>query len=209
MAPTYTPGLLSALTVFAFASSITPGPNNTMLMASGANFGLRASLAHMSGVTAGFVGLIALCGLGLAGVFAAFPPLHTVLKWGGAAYLLYLAWKIGSAKGIGTKAAGARPMSFAAAASFQFVNPKGWAMALGTVSAYVPATAFVANLAVALAIFAVTTVCAVLAWTAFGVALRRFLDRPAVLRTFNLVMALLLVASLYPLLAEAAPHAGP
>ncbi|MBV9995399.1 MAG: LysE family translocator [Caulobacteraceae bacterium] len=202
MTPTYTPELLSAMLAFAFAASITPGPNNAMLMASGANFGLRASAAHMSGVIAGFTVLLTLCGFGLAGVFAAFPPLHALLKWGGAAYLLWLAWKIASAKGIGAKAAGPRPMTFVAAVGFQFVNPKGWAMALGAVSAYVPTRAFVANLAVALAVFAAVSVFSVLAWTAFGVALRRFLDRPAALRAFNVGMALLLVASLVPLFTE-------
>ena len=104
MTPTYTPELFAALTLFAFASSITPGPNNAMLMASGANFGLRATLPHMWGVTTGFIGLIAICGLGLGGLFAASPLLHGVLKWGGAAYLLYLAWKIGTARGIGRAA---------------------------------------------------------------------------------------------------------
>jgi threonine/homoserine/homoserine lactone efflux protein len=202
MTPTYTPGLLIALALFAFAASITPGPNNTMLMASGANFGLRASLPHMWGVTVGFIGLIALCGLGLAGVFAAVPVLRHVLKWGGAAYLLYLAWKIATAKGVGVKTGRARPMSFAGAVAFQFVNPKGWVMALGTVSAYVPARAFLANLAVALLLFTVTNIFTVFTWTVFGVGIRRFLDRPATLRAFNLVMALLLVASLYPLFSE-------
>lgn len=206
MSPTYTPELLSALAVFAFSMSITPGPNNTMLMASGANFGLRASLPHMWGVTVGFIGLIALCGLGLAGVFTAFPILQTILKWGGAAYLLYLAFKIGTAKGIGTKAAGARPMTFLQAAGFQFINPKGWAMALGAVSTYVPARGFLPNLAVALLVFLVMNIGTVFTWTAFGVGLRRFLDRPAVLRAFNIAMALLLVASLYPLFAELSPR---
>ncbi len=205
MSPTYTPDLLSALAVFAFASSITPGPNNTMLLASGANFGLRASLPHMWGVTVGFIGLIALCGLGLAGVFTASPILHAILKWGGAAYLLYLAFRIGTARGVGAKAAGAKPLTFGQAVSFQFINPKGWAMALGTVSTYVPAKGFLPNLAVALLIFLVTNIATVFTWTAFGVGLRRFLDRPAVLRTFNIAMALLLVASLYPLFAELAP----
>ena len=202
MTPTYTPELLTALCLFAFASSITPGPNNTMLMASGANFGLRASLPHMWGVTTGFIGLIALCGLGLAGVFAAFPLLHHILKWGGAAYLLWLAFKIATAKGIGTKAAGSRPMSFPGAVAFQFINPKGWVMALGTVSTYVPARAFLANLCVALVIFTVTNIATVFTWTAFGVGIRRFLNRPRALRVFNVTMALLLVASLYPLFTE-------
>ncbi len=199
---TYTPELLAALSLFAFASAITPGPNNSMLMASGANFGLRASLPHIWGVTAGYVGLIALCGLGLAGVFAAFPVLREALKWGGAAYLIYLAWKIATAKGIGAKAAGARPMSFLGAAAFQFINPKGWVIALATVSTYVPARAFLANLGVALTICGLICVVAVFVWTAFGVGIRRFLSRPALLRAFNVGMALLLVASLYPLFTE-------
>ena len=202
MTPTYTPELLTALCLFAFASSITPGPNNTMLMASGANFGLRASLPHMWGVTIGFIGLIALCGLGLAGVFAAFPLLHQVLKWGGAAYLLWLAFKIATAKGIGTKATGGRPMRFSGAVAFQFVNPKGWVMALGTVSTYVPGRAFLANLMVALLVFTVTDAFTVFAWTAFGMGIRRILNRPLMLRVFNIGMGLLLVVSLYPLFSE-------
>ncbi len=200
--PTYTPGLLTALCLFAFASSITPGPNNAMLMASGANFGLRASLPHMLGVTMGFIGLIALCGLGLAGLFAAVPMLESVLKWGGVAYLLYLAFKIATAKGIGITAAGGRPMSFLGAVGFQFVNPKGWVMALGTVSTYVPARGFLPNFAVALLVFTVISSLSVFTWTAFGLGLRRFLDRPVALRIFNVAMAMLLVASLYPLLNE-------
>jgi threonine/homoserine/homoserine lactone efflux protein len=149
MMPTYTPEGLTALCVFAFASSITPGPNNTMLMASGANFGLRASFAHMAGVTLGFISLIALCGLGLAGVFSTFPWLRQVLKWGGGAYLLWLAFKIATSKGVGSQAAGRRPISFPGAVAFQFVNPKGWVMALGAVSTYVPGRAFLPNLLVA------------------------------------------------------------
>jgi len=202
MTTAFTPETLTALTLFAFAASITPGPNNTMLMASGANFGLRASLPHMWGVTAGFIGLLLLCGLGLAGVFAAFPVLHAALKWGGSAYLLWLAWKIGSASGIGVKAARARPMTFLGAVAFQVVNPKGWAMALGAVSTYVPAPGFLANLALTLAIFAGISVVTVFVWTAFGLGVRRFLARPLALRAFNIAMALLLVASLWPLFAE-------
>ena len=198
----YTPELLTALCLFAFSTSITPGPNNTMLMASGANFGLRASLPHMWGVTIGFIGLIALCGLGLAGVFAAFPVLQDVLKWGGGAYLLYLAFRIATAKGIGVKDVGGRPLTFAGAAAFQFINPKGWVIALGTVSTYVPVDHFLSNLGIALLIIMVANIFTVFTWTAFGVGIRRFLDRPIALRVFNVGMALLLVASLYPLFSE-------
>ena len=204
MSPSYTPELLSALVVFATMMSVTPGPNNTMLMASGANFGLRASQQHMWGVTVGFITLIAVCGLGLASVFTAVPILQQILKWGGAAYLLYLAFRIATAKGIGLKAAGAKPMSFGGAFAFQFVNPKGWAMALGAVSTYVPTKGFVANLSVALLIFLVVNIVTVFIWTAFGMGLRRVLERPAILRVFNVGMALLLVASLVPLFSELA-----
>ena len=202
MTPTYTPELLRALVVFTFATSITPGPNNMMIMASGANFGLKASLPHLAGITCGFLSLIFLCGVGLAGVFTAFPILHEILKWGGAAYLLWLAFKIGTAKGIGTKAAGARPMRFWEAVAFQAVNPKGWAMALGAVSTYVPPKPYLPNLIVAVLMFGIVGLPCTSTWAAFGVGLRRFLDRPAVLRAFNVTMALLLVASLFPLFAE-------
>jgi threonine/homoserine/homoserine lactone efflux protein len=92
--PSLSPELLPALVVFALVASITPGPNNTMLMASGVNFGVRATAPHMAGVCAGFFVLVIAAGLVLGGVFAAFPTLHGVLKVVGAAYLLYLAWKI-------------------------------------------------------------------------------------------------------------------
>jgi len=204
MIASFTPELTTALALFALASSITPGPNNTLLLASGANFGLRASLPHLAGVVSGFLGLIVLCGLGLAGPFATYPILHTILKWGGGAYLLYLAYRIATSSGVGLKPSGAKPMSFWQAVAFQFVNPKGWAMALGTVATYVPAKAFLTNLAIAIVIFAAINLPCCLLWTSFGLGLRRFLDRPNILRVFNLAMAGLLVVSLFPLFAELA-----
>ncbi len=205
MTPTYTPEAFSALFLFGVVTLITPGPNNAMLITSGANFGLRPTLPHLFGIIFGCAVLIFACGLGLAGVFTAFPVLHEVLKWGGGAYLLYLAYRIGTAEGIHGKAAGTKPLTFWQAAAFQFVNPKGWAVALGVVSTYVPAKGYLANLGVAQALMASIGLVTTLIWAAFGVGLRRFLDRPVVLRAFNITMALLLVASLYPLFAELAP----
>jgi threonine/homoserine/homoserine lactone efflux protein len=197
-----TPQLLAALTLFAFVSSITPGPNNTMLMASGANFGFRASAAHMIGVAVGFVTLLLAVGLGLGGVFAAYPQLHGVLAVVGGAYLLWLAWKIATSKGMGGGQGAAKPQTFVQAASFQAVNPKAWAMALGAVTTYAPGDHYVANvLAVALVFFAINAPCIAL-WTGFGVGMRRFLDRPLVLRVFNLAMAGLLVLSLIPMVLD-------
>ncbi|CAN7341769.1 LysE family translocator [Phenylobacterium sp. LjRoot164] len=197
-----TPELLAALALFAFVSSITPGPNNTMLMASGANFGFRASIPHMIGVSGGFLLLVVAVGLGLGGLFAAYPELHDVLAVAGGLYLLWLAWKIATSSGLGMGEAGARPQTFLQAAAFQWVNPKAWAMALGAVTAYAPREGYVTNILVVSVIFTAINLPCVASWTGFGVGLRRFLDRPAVLRAFNLGMALLLVLSLVPVALE-------
>jgi threonine/homoserine/homoserine lactone efflux protein len=197
-----TPELLAALALFAFVSSITPGPNNTMLMASGANFGFRASIPHMIGVSGGFLLLVVAVGLGLGGLFAAYPELHDILAIAGGLYLLWLAWKIATTSGLGIGEAGARPQTFLQAAAFQWVNPKAWAMALGAVTAYAPRDGYVTNILVVSVIFTAINLPCVASWTGFGVGLRRFLDRPAVLRAFNLGMALLLVLSLVPVAME-------
>jgi len=197
-----TPELLAALALFAFVSSITPGPNNTMLMASGANFGFRATTPHALGVSLGFFVLVMAVGLGLGGLFSAYPVLHDVLAVIGGGYLLWLAWKIATAKGIGVGKAGAAPQTFLQAAAFQWVNPKAWAMALGAVTAYAPRENYTFNILIVSTIFTAINLPCVSVWTGFGVGLRRFLNRPAVLRGFNVLMALLLVASLIPLALE-------
>ena len=198
----FTPELLAALTLFAFVSSITPGPNNTMLMASGANFGLKRTVPHLIGVSLGFLVLILAVGLGLGGLFAAYPLLHDLLKVLGCAYLLWLAWKLATAKGLGAAAAAGQPMTFLQAAGFQWVNPKAWAMAVSGVSAYTPQAGYVANLFVMGAVFTAVNLPCVSAWTGFGVGMRRFLDRPGAMKAFNLTMAALLVLSLWPMLAH-------
>jgi threonine/homoserine/homoserine lactone efflux protein len=173
-----------------------------MLLASGANFGFRASLPHAAGVLFGFLGLVAACGLGLGGVFRAYPPLHEALKWGGAAYLLWLAFKIARSRAIGAGSVGARPMTFLQAVAFQFVNPKGWAMALGTVATYLPSGFGLIDLALAVVIFGALNGPSIMTWMGGGVAMRRFLDRPAVLRAFNITMGVLLALSVAFTLAE-------
>ena len=197
--PTLTPDLLGALAAFAFATSITPGPNNTMLMVSGANFGFRATRAHLLGVSVGFLLLLLAVGLGLGGLFRAYPVLHDLLTLVGAAYLLWLAWKVATSRGIGGGAASAsRPQTFWEAVAFQWVNPKAWAMALGAVTAYAPQDAYVTNVLLIGFVFMAVNLPCVASWTGFGVGLRRVLNRPGVLRAFNVTMAALLVASLVP-----------
>lgn len=191
-----------ALALFAFATSITPGPNNTMVLASGANFGFRATTPHLMGIDLGFALMVVAVGAGLGGLFVMFPVLHTVLKYVGAAYLLYLAWQVANAGAPKAREAGGRPMTFLQAALFQWLNPKGWMAAVGAVATYTPAEPFVLNLITVTVVFALVMAPCIAIWAAAGTALRGVLANPLHLRGFNVTMALLLVASLYPLFSE-------
>ena len=191
--------LFLALAGFALVTSITPGPNNLMLMASGANFGLRRTLPHMLGVALGFVFMAALVGVGLAQIFEAYPALHDVLKAVSVAYLLWLAWKIANAAPAAPGEAAGDPLTFLQAAAFQWVNPKAWTMALTAVTVYAPEGGVAGVLLVAV-VFGCVNLPAVGSWALIGVQMQRLLTNPARLRTFNWVMAALLVASLWPVL---------
>ncbi|MES2818956.1 MAG: LysE family translocator [Pseudomonadota bacterium] len=210
--------LLIAFIVFAFVTSVTPGPNNMMLLASGVNFGLRRSLPHMLGISLGFMVLVIAVGLGLGQLFEQVPQLYTALRYLGAAYLLYLAWKIaGSGTGSGAprgvsadaveggvagKSVG-KPFTFLQAAAFQWVNPKAWVMAIGAITTYTPQDNFLVNVLLIAALFALVNCPSVGLWTMAGSLLRHWLSNPRILRAFNIAMALLLVASLYPILVDA------
>ena len=193
--------LLLALVAFAFVTSITPGPNNLMLMASGAAYGFRRSVPHMLGVGIGFAVMVLLVGLGLAGLIDSAPPLRLALKAAGVAYMLWFAWKILHAATPAERDAGGRPMTFVQAALFQWVNPKAWAMALTAVTAYAPADTTAAIAAVAV-IFGLVNIPLVGSWTLLGQQMRRWLTSDRRRRAFNAAMALLLVASLWPVLTH-------
>lgn len=196
------PSLLSAFALFAFVSSITPGPNNTMLLASGVNFGFRRSIPHALGISLGFMWLVIAVGLGLGEVFKALPWAYTLLRYIGAAYLLYLAWKIATSRPMSDDIEGrGTPMSFLGAALFQWVNPKAWVMALGAITTYTPAQGYFTNVLVIAAVFALINLPSVCVWVGFGSGLRTVLRHPRWLRVFNGLMAGLLVLSLYPLLS--------
>jgi len=198
-----TPDMFSALAVFAFVTSVTPGPNNLMLMASGANFGFRRTIPHMLGIGLGFSFMVALMGVGLAQLFDAFPQSYTVLKSLSVAYLLYLAWKIANASAPDSARLTGKPMSFVQAAAFQWLNPKAWAMALTAISAYAPDQSTGAILWVAL-IFGAINLPSVSSWTFLGLQMRRILTNPGRLRAFNWGMAALLLATLVPILFQPA-----
>ena len=197
--------LLTALIAFAFVSSITPGPNNLMLMTSGTNFGFVRTIPHMLGVSAGFTLMIVLVGAGLAKIFELYPIAHLILKYASCAYLVWLAWKIATSPPPGAKAdakpgveAQAKPMTFIQAALFQWVNPKAWTMALTAVSAYTLPTDPIMSLLIVAAVFGAINLPSVGSWTLLGMQLRRFLSDPLKLRIFNVTMAVILVATLYP-----------
>ncbi|MEM6373270.1 MAG: LysE family translocator [Pseudomonadota bacterium] len=191
--------LIPALAIFAFVSSITPGPNNLMLMASGANFGFRRTLPHMLGVGLGFCVMVLMVGAGLVQVFDTYPISHRVLKIASVVYLLWLAWKIANAAPTQGNATAGTPMTFLQAAAFQWVNPKAWTMALTAVTVYTPDTTLPAIALVAV-VFGAINLPAVSSWTLLGQQMARVLTNTRRLTAFNWAMATLLVASLYPVL---------
>ncbi|MGL4320252.1 MAG: LysE family translocator [Paracoccaceae bacterium] len=192
---------LIALIGFAFVTSVTPGPNNMMLLASGANFGFRRTIPHMLGISIGHLVMTVIVGLGLAGLVHQEPRVLDVLKWVSVAYLLWLAWKLANAGAPEGATGQGRPMAFLGAAAFQWVNPKAWTMSLGAVTAYAP-EATVLNVAIIAAVFAAINLPSVSVWTMAGEQLRRFLTSPARLRAFNYTMAALLVLSLWPVITH-------
>lgn len=190
---------LLAFFAFTLVASITPGPNNLMLMASGANFGFRRTVPHMLGITIGFIVMVALVGLGLMQVFDAYPVSYTVLKVVSFGYLLWLAWKIATASAPnGTSPAG-RPMTFLQAAAFQWVNPKAWAMALTAITVYAPTKTLGAVVLVAV-LFGIVNLPAIACWTTLGLQLQRLLTNPTRLIAFNVSMAALLLLSVVPMM---------
>ncbi|QMU58039.1 MAG: LysE family translocator [Boseongicola sp.] len=185
---------------FAFVMSITPGPNNLMLMASGANFGFRRTVPHMLGVGFGFIFLAFMTGIGLAKVFEAFPWLHNVFTVVCLIYMLWLAWRIANAAPPEKTAATGTPMTFLQAVAFQWVNPKAIAMALSAVTIYAPGDAVLDVLAVVL-IFGSINLPSVSLWCVLGLQMRRLLTNQTRLVWFNRFMAFLLILSMYPVLA--------
>jgi len=205
--------IIFALAVFTMAGSITPGPNNLMLLTSGATFGFRRSVPHIAGVIIGFLLLVVLVGVGLMQVFTVFPNSYTALKIASVAYLLFLAWKIATAtapevNGDGDDGDGAntarksRPLTFWQAALFQYVNPKGLAFSLAAVSAYTPPSRPLYSVFVVAAVFTVANLVSTCTWTAAGVQARRLLSAPVKLRVFNITVAVLLTGSLYPIVFD-------
>ena len=188
-----------AMVVFAVVMAFTPGPNNILLAASGVNFGFVRTIPHMAGVSLGFLFLLAACAAGLGLVFAVVPVFHVLLKVAGAAYMLWLAYKVATAHLANDTRAPARPFTFLQAAAFQWVNPKGIVAAVSAIAIFVRPDHQLFDIPVMLLAFTAATIGSVLTWSGFGVALRGLLRDPARARIFNIAMALLLVASIVPM----------
>ena len=191
--------ILAALLGFAFVTTVTPGPNNLMLMASGANFGFRRTLPHMLGIVGGLSVMALLVGSGLMALFDALPALNLVLKVASVCYLLWLALKIATAAPMAERDADSRPMTFLQAAAFQWVNPKAWAMCLSAITLYAPDRTLL-SVAIVAGAFAVVCFPAISVWAWLGTVVRQWLSNATRLKVFNITMAALLVASLYPVL---------
>jgi threonine/homoserine/homoserine lactone efflux protein len=196
--------LFIAFVVFATVMFFTPGPNNIMLLSSGLTYGFRRTLPHVAGITIGFAFMIGAVGLGLGTIFITYPVLQTILKYGGAAYLLYLAVAIAMSGPVTPGQDDRRgPMTFWGAAMFQWINVKGWVMVIGTITAYAGIASFPWNITIQVMLSLLLGVVSCSVWALFGTAFRPILTSPKAVRAFNIAMAVLLLASLYPVFMDA------
>lgn len=192
-----------AIIVFVISTCVTPGPNNTLIMTSGLNYGIRHSMRHYFGICIGFPTMIVAVGLGIAGLFEQFPVLHVILKCAGAAYLSYLAWRIASTPISEFNETRGKPFTFLQAAAFQWVNPKAWVLAVGaTVTYTVISDSYVFQVLTIASLFMIFGSPCTLLWLWFGASLKTILLKPSYVRIFNISMATLLIGSLIPVFLE-------
>ena len=193
---------LSPIILFALVAAFTPGPNNIMIMASGLNHGARASMPHYLGICIGFPAMFFAVGFGLGLMFERYPAIHTGIKVVGTLYLLYLAWLIATSQPSSEKMEKRPPLTFWQAALFQWVNPKAWVMGTSAIAAFTTVGADMnTQILWVWLVFTACTAPAVAVWMLGGVGLQRFLREPKRLRMFNLVMAGLLVISVWPVIS--------
>ena len=196
--------LFIAFAVFAAVMYFTPGPNNIMVLSSGMTYGFRPTLPHIAGITIGCAFMVGAVGLGFGTIFIAYPVLQTILKYAGAAYLIYLAAVIAISEPVTPGQDNRRgPMTFWGAVLFQWVNVKGWVMVIGTITAYAGIASFPWNIVIQVGLCLLLGVVAPSIWALSGSSLRALMTSPRAVRAFNIVMAALLLASLYPIFMEA------
>ncbi|WP_174273834.1 LysE family translocator [Sphingomonas bacterium] len=193
----------AAVLPFAIAMSFTPGPNNLMLASAGARFGFARTLPHQLGILIGVAVMMLCVGFGIAALIAAAPPLYAAMKIASILYMLYLAWRIATAESVADVSGKAGPMGFWAAAGFQWINPKAWIMTLTAVATYTTLKSDPRPQIVMLAlVFALVGAASSSAWVLFGQLIRRYLTSPRRRIAFNRTMAVLLIASIVPVIFE-------
>jgi threonine/homoserine/homoserine lactone efflux protein len=196
--------LLIAFVLFATVMFFTPGPNNIMLLSSGLTYGFRPTIPHIAGITFGFAFMVGAVGLGLGTIFITFPVLQTILKYAGVGYLIYLAAAIAMSGPVSADQDNRRgPMTFWGAAMFQWINAKGWVMVIGTITAYAAIAVYPWNIAIQVGLSLMLGAVSCTVWALFGSSLRPVLTSPKAVRAFNIGMAVLLLASLYPVFMDA------
>jgi len=196
--------LLFAFVVFASVMYFTPGPNNIIVLSSGLNHGFRHTIPAIAGITFGCAFMVAAAGLGFGTIFVVYPVLQTILKYAGAAYLIYLAAAIAMSEPVAPGQDNRRrPMTFWGAVLFQWVNVKGWVMVIGTITAYAGIASFPWNIVIQVGLCLLLGVTATSTWALSGSSLRSLMTSPRAVRVFNIVMAALLLASLYPVFMDA------
>lgn len=195
--------LFLAVLFFAFSTTITPGPNNVMIMSSGMNYGVKASVPHWLGICLGFPLMVLLVGLGFGVVFERYPHLHQLIKVLGVAYLIWLAWQIASAQPKSIEQGKSKPFSFIQAALFQWINGKAWVMASSAVAAFtvVGGVYWIDVSVITLAFLLMAFPCVGL-WLVFGAALRTLLTKAIFQRIFNISMGIILLLSIVPVVVE-------
>jgi len=190
----YSPALLASLFTFVAVASVTPGPNNIMLMVSGVNFGIRRTVPQMAGIFTGLFLINVATDLGLGFLFSEYPLVRVALMVLGIAYTLWLAFRIATAGSLGGGTL-AHPLRYPASVAFQWVNPKLWAMSIAAASLYIRPQHMLADTALVTGVFSLINIPAMLIWAGFGALLRQALQAPGRIRTFNIAMGLLLAAS--------------
>jgi threonine/homoserine/homoserine lactone efflux protein len=194
--------VFAAMTAFCFVSGVTPGPNNLMLMTSGVNFGFRRTLPHLMGVVVGYAFMVALVGFGLDAIFSRLPALLPTMRYLGAAYMLWLAYRIAGSGPLHDGEQRGAPLGFFGAAAFQWINPKGWVMAVSALTAYAVVDNYARNVAIVALTYFVIAAPSSGIWALLGSSMRRALADPRIARWFNWTMAALLAASIGAVFVE-------
>ncbi len=189
-----------SLITFTFVGSITPGPNNLMLVVSGLNHGIRKSLPHYFGVCIGFALMVSMIGFGLGTIFLSFPGIYLSIKVLGISYLLFLAWKIANAGSMKASSELRKPLTFLQGAAFQWVNPKAWIISLGALAAFTVQDKVAESVTAIVMAYVVSGLICMGLWLWLGQGLQRFLKEEKRIRLFNIVMAALLVLSVIPMI---------